>query len=442
MSSPSATTLKDILDEVLDQLDISHGDEHVSLPIYRRVLKIARASSSIIDKSQPNFYEVTIRSQDTRNRLMSVVSQSLSDHISDNKIQIAAIQVSGGPSSGIPLEDLTKRIVELAVALGSASASTIFIDSLESSECPFGSYTLVGGVTTDNPVQIFDGVRLVPLPNVVQSWSDRFPAFLPDGELQHRFRNAALLEEEWTVSPRFMRPEDYLAGTSLTSTDSPFIEKAKSQRAQEFNPYLFCMALSLVIKRKAYVSMQWRSMADDELINLRGTTGFQYVTVQSPEDRVSIAPEQIEEAKELYQSLRKMKPKTLRELEIPLSRLVDSTNRRQLVDQIIDLAIALESLYLPDEDTELGFRLRIRAAKHTENDLDGRRATAQRIRAFYKARSDAVHTGRVRNEYKVTKKETMSILELTASVQDVCRSSIIKIVTDRKMPDWTRLDLK
>ena len=77
MSNPLAATLKDILDEALDQLDISRGDEQVSLPIYRRVLQIARTSSSSIDKSRPNFYEVTIRNQDTRNRLMDVVSQSL-----------------------------------------------------------------------------------------------------------------------------------------------------------------------------------------------------------------------------------------------------------------------------------------------------------------------------------------------------------------------------
>ena len=442
MSNPLAATLKDILDEALDQLDISRGDEQVSLPIYRRVLQIARTSSSSIDKSRPNFYEVTIRNQDTRNRLMDVVSQSLNEYISDNKIQIAAIQVSGGPTSGVPMDDLLKKTVELAVALGSDRASTIFIDSLESSECLFGNYTLVGGVTTENPIQIFDGIRLVPLPNVVQSWPDNLPTFLPDSELQHRFRKAAFLEEDWTVSPRFMLPEDYLAGISLTSADSPFITKATSQQAQEFNPYMFCAALSLVIRRKAYLSMQWRSMADDELVNLQGTTSFQYVTVQSPEERVDIAIEQIEEAKELYQSLKKINSKTLRKLEIPLSRLVESTSRPQLVDRIIDLAIALESLYLPDEDTELGFRLRLRAAKHMEESFDGRRATAQRIRAFYKARSDAVHTGRVNHEYKVAKKKKVPILDLTASVQDVCRSSIIKILKDRKMPDWTRLDLK
>ena len=46
------------------------------------------------------------------------------------------------------------------------------------------------------------------------------------------------------------------------------------------------------------------------------------------------------------------------------------------------------------------------------------------------------------HEYKVAKKKKVPILDLTASVQDVCRSSIIKILKDRKMPDWTRLDLK
>ena len=442
MSNPLAATLKDILDEALDQLDISRGDEQVSLPIYRRVLQIARTSSSSIDKSRPNFYEVTIRNQDTRNRLMDVVSQSLNDYISDNKIQIAAIQVSGGPTSGVPMDDLLKKIVELAVALGSDRASAIFIDSIESSQCPFGNYTLVGGVTTENPIQIFDGIRLVPLPNVVQSWPDNLPTFLPDSELQHRFRKAAFLEEDWTVSPRFMLPEDYLAGIPLTSTDSPFITKATSQQAQEFNPYLFCVALSLVIKRKAYVSMQWRSLSIDELVNLRGTTGFQYVTVQSPEDRIEIAAEQIEDATTVYDLLKEMKRKDLQKLEIPISRLIESTSRPHLVDRIIDLAIALESLYLPNIESELGFRLRLRAAKHLEDDLKRRRVIAQQFRTFYEARSDAVHTGRVRNEYEVTKKKTVPIWDLTASVQDVCRNSIMKILTDRKMPDWTRLDLK
>ena len=440
MSNPLAATLKDIIDEALDQLDISRGDEQVSLSDFRRVLKAARASSSSIDKSRPNFYEVTIRNQDTHDRFRNVILPSLRDYVSDNKIHLAGMRASGGATNRFTIDDLMRRLIDLAIALGTDNATNIFIDSLESSVCSFGNYALLGGITIAEPIHVFDGVSMTSIPNTVQTWPDDSPTFLPDSELLHRFRNAAIFEEQWTLSPRFIRPEDYVEGISQSPADSPIAERAKSKQAPDFDPYLFCTALSLVVMHKVYVSIRWRSMPDDELINLHGITSYRYETVQSPENRVHVTADQVEDAKKLYYLIKRAKAKTLRQLLIPTSRLIESTSREQLVDRIIDLAIALESLYLPDEDTELGFRLRLRAAKHMEESFDGRRATAHRIRAFYKARSDAVHTGRVRNEYQMTKKESVPILDLTTSVQDVCRKSIIKILTDRKMPDWTRLD--
>ena len=441
MSNPSSTEVKRILDEALTLLVIRRSGEQVSLSEFQHVLRIVRASSSVIDKSRLDLYEIAIQSQEIHDKLKVTVSEHLNDYLNEDAVHVAGVGIARGYRNRLTVSALIQKLIELAIGLGSREATDIFIDSLESQECVYGRYTLIGGITTDHPTQLCEGVSVMPLPNVVQPWPENFPTFLPDSELLHRFRKAAIIQEEWSISPRFLPHDDPSTRSTANATSSPFTERAKSQEASDFDPYLFCIALSLVIRHKAYVSMRWSSMSDDELINLPNSISFQYEIVQSPEDRVEVSAEQFEEAKKLHESMKSTNQEIRKQLTIPITRLIESTSRPKLVDTIIDLAIALESLYLPGIRSELDFRLRLRAAKHSEDSLEKRAVIAQQFRAFYQARSDAVHTGQVSKEYDITKSKTISVSDLILTVQDVCRGSIIKILTD-DMPNWTQLDFE
>lgn len=84
-------------------------------------------------------------------------------------------------------------------------------------------------------------------------------------------------------------------------------------------------------------------------------------------------------------------------LRIALDRLHRALRQELIVDQAIDLGIALEALLLHDIDgsTELGFRLRLRGAMLLGGDLETRRGQMKLLREIYSLRSTAIYKGRL-----------------------------------------------
>lgn len=65
------------------------------------------------------------------------------------------------------------------------------------------------------------------------------------------------------------------------------------------------------------------------------------------------------------------------------------------VDAFIDIGIGLEAIFLADSEGELSFRLSVRAARMLATTKDERVNVARSIGALYRARSQAVHQGRL-----------------------------------------------
>ena len=232
------------------------------------------------------------------------------------------------------METLLGRLLNLLIMLGSEGATSSFIRSVELDVCPYRRLTLVGGVTLEDEVLLYDGIRLLPLPDSGESPPATYPSLLPDSELRHRFKRAVVIDEDRTASPRFKRPDDA----------SPFMTKSISEQAPNFDPRSFCLLLSLATKAYAYVSMQWTSLPEDEFTDLIGSSAFQYVGVRSPENRDAISVEQVEEARVLYKKFKSLPDHIQGALTTPLVRLAESASGKGIDDRILDLGIALESL--------------------------------------------------------------------------------------------------
>jgi hypothetical protein len=109
-------------------------------------------------------------------------------------------------------------------------------------------------------------------------------------------------------------------------------------------------------------------------------------------------------------------------LRIPLDRLDRSTREFDLVDRSIDLGIALEALLLHDEGDrgDLKFRLSLRGAWLGGNNAKERAETHDTLGKVYKLRSDAVHTGKI----KQTEVNEETIERATA----LCRQLMHKMI--------------
>ena len=121
-------------------------------------------------------------------------------------------------------------------------------------------------------------------------------------------------------------------------------------------------------------------------------------------------------------------------LDLAISRWHKSKNTAQNSrDSLIDVRVALESLYLDGVNAELGFRLAVRGAWYLGSDVGHRRQYFQLIQRAYRQASLAVHGGKVPND-----EDSSTLLK---AAQDFCRESILKRLDEGEEPDWDEIIL-
>ena len=113
-------------------------------------------------------------------------------------------------------------------------------------------------------------------------------------------------------------------------------------------------------------------------------------------------------------------------------------HHRSLRDRFIDLRIALESLFLPQQpDQELKFRLAVSGAWFVGQDAADRRRVWDTLRTAYDLSSTAVHGGDMKKRKTKDKSSNAVLLDGLA----VCRRGITRVLNDGQINDWTELFL-
>lgn len=433
--------LRGLLDSALQSIEVKRRGQlatRYSLESYAQALQEIRQRYAPDLRLALRQCDIEIGDRSARENLDGFLGVALQNYIHEGRIQTAIINIYGGIGSGFEIESVRQKLLELAVALGSESAAVRFIESLSEPKCEFQFMTLLGGAKVENPVELYDGVRIISL-----AQNDmHLPGFLPNVFQQEgleRFRGGTVIVEDGWVSPRYLNPEDYLEVADLRG-NTPFQIGLKSTATCDFNASEFCNALSVAAKTRVFPSASWRFVSENEIANLWGTgSGYSWVRDPDSDRRTTVADDQLQDAKGLYESLRRMNSSDRTRLAIPIDRLVASWGAKAHVDQIIDLAIALESLYLPDFDSELSYRLRNRGARYLEASLTERQALARQLRIFYEVRSKAIHTGRIPEIHRVGSREVKTT-EFVEMIQELCVRSIRQMI-DGGFPDWEAIEL-
>ena len=160
--------------------------------------------------------------------------------------------------------------------------------------------------------------------------------------------------------------------------------------------------------------------------------------------RNELSPDQIQRAGILCAQFRGLDERDKEHLRIPLDRLNRSKDRVNTVDSAIELGIALESLFLTDDEKgEIGFRLRTRTARFLETEEAARLNTALLVRDLYDLRSTAVHTGRLKNMVKRSgTKARVVVPDLLQEGYDIVTRAIVKIIEGGAALNWKEFDLR
>ena len=122
-----------------------------------------------------------------------------------------------------------------------------------------------------------------------------------------------------------------------------------------------------------------------------------------------------------------------------VSRLAEALARKGRFaadDKILDVAIALERIYEPD-NPEVNFKLKSRGACFLEADTEGRKRVFKEIGKFYDARSAIVHRRKEKKKKRADRKK-----EMFDTGFKLARRSLVKLLDEGSPTNWDEVVLE
>lgn len=321
-----------------------------------------------------------------------------------------------------------QALLALSLKFGVDETATWY-SSLLSGKLTTGlSVWLVQGIKTNSPIPITPQVSLVPFAALPQSrMTDEAGQFVL---AEHRlsFGRAPTMA---TLSALVVSYEfDQRLVPNGSSFPSPTV-KSLSQIME---------GLSLVGPSPVRQVRHWGQTADPMFEFVRGGSGYGEMhhdlagTVGAPETYLSSDSVGLVQK---YVHLAENHP----HLSISVQRLSAALRRSDPTDKAIELGTALESAIAGESPTEITYRLSLRVARVLEADLAERKRIRSTMRAFYSMRSDAVHTGKISGEYKVTGQPRMTSSSLASAAQDYLVRCLRLFVSQGFVADWDEVEL-
>ena len=400
----------------------------------------------------------------TKSKLLDLISSELDPFIHEGRILTGYfyLQCARTNREIVELNDLLEKLMNIAIFGGIEAAVSAF-DKSVSKDAPvsFESITLLKGITLETEIQVYDGIRLVPIP--ASSDLPRCLGSFSETDISD-FYWETMLVIDYSISPIFQKPSLAVvkaADKNYTHVmEKPPMEiegfriKAKGGKSPEYTftastvfHQKFCQALSLACNSGVKPSRSWKFVAKDELLNINPTNSFLSSLSPGPfGDRSEVSEDQINKAKYLYEILVNSPSNTptyiAEKLQIPIDRWIKSKVNKDPVDKMIDLGTAFESLFLPSDSVDqLAFQFRLRASWHLGKDKADREKLMDEFKAIYTLRSKAVHNGELPPKIRIRKGESVATSKFIPRAQNLCLDSIKKILEDGKYPDWKSLVL-
>jgi hypothetical protein len=166
-------------------------------------------------------------------------------------------------------------------------------------------------------------------------------------------------------------------------------------------------------------SLEYRSRAFDYMAVSFINNDF----ISTPPYKLSASD--IPQVNSLYQHLRHSSGRA--KLEVALSRLNTSYGRSNPRERLIDLVIALENLFGEEtvgQTTEVGYRLRMRAARYLGANADERKQLRKFISQLYTLRSKIVHGDSKTSDEEIQKIFKRPFGEIMIELMDIVRRSL------------------
>ena len=450
MEQSRVEELEALLAEAIPQVVIGDSkNDRISLSDYRRNLTAARERYNPRLASLVNTTKLEIQDPNVQARGLDLIRNELEPYIRDDRIHSATMVITGGLAKGSPVADVLTNVLRRAIVDGPYAAAQAFAECVTGTSCTYYDYRVLTGVQVSQEVEIFQGIKLIPLSSSTNNLPAHIPTLRilePGGPRVEDLLSKTLLSVEMEASPVFKMPSE-----EYTFEDTPsdnFQTSIKSEEVPDFDHFAFCHALSLAASCNIRSPARWMALDFYEIFNLGFSVGGAGGSNWPPRDGQETIPSEVsdsdlEEAKLLYKRLTGLSQQTRNDLRVPLDRWTKSIGQRAPADRMIDLGIALESLYLNDggPQGELKFRLAIRAAWHLGKDPAHRAKLMEEFKDIYDWRSRAVHAGELDSKRDKAASDPVKRDEFIKRAQELCSESIRTIIREGNMPDWNAIVL-
>lgn len=293
------------------------------------------------------------------------------------------------------------------------------------------------GIIVEKEIDVFDGIRLVPLPQSTSFELERLiPGFSIKGYSWMRSleMGQSLLIVDRPMFSTFHKSSETSEMVSVGDLASPIItNRIQFHNSDEVKSFrkIMCQTLSLACNSAVQITRDWLYFPEDDLPELLLSGGFGIYRGPFGES-VKVGQSEIDEAKCLYDRLTNLKGGILEKLQIPIDRWIKSKANKSNIDKMIDLGVAFEALYVSGRN-KISQQLRDNAIQYLGKDKKDQEKLRKKFKAIYDCRCDAVHEGILKEDVKVDGK-IIPISEFIIEAQDLCYKTIKKILKNGKLP--------
>ena len=330
-------------------------------------------------------------------------------------------------------------ILRGATFMGAETMARMFVRWLRGEPAQGMYIGILRGIKISRDIGPVGGIRIshppVPDPDEAMNhlpWSSmphvdplRYTQTKYDGSGQRTLRQQVIL----TV-PQQLAPAIY---TSQSRPDAkPRTSWGSYKNSGQFPFNIFDRLLSLACNSHVYTQLCWTYYEHLQIFEGRRSSILGWGS--EPRGRIRrMQPSALGRAMKLYRVC-KSAFKQNKSLPVALARWHTSTDgQRSLLDRFIDLRIALEALYLPNETMELGHKLASRAAWYLGSSADKRTELFKNVKKFYAMSSKIIHAS--------TQRIAPQQRTILSNAQSICRASILKRLEQSAEPEWDAMTL-
>ena len=326
--------------------------------------------------------------------------------------------------SNVP--DLAEALVIAGGCIGAGSAIEMLSRWHAGEPLRYQTCVLLPYATINQTLQA-EGIRIEKLSASVNELPSSVPLSSSIGIGE--FLGGVMMSVETRASPAFFRPEvgedhEHKVKPVCVLGDEPLVFER------------FCESISLAADDHVRHKWMWPEYGDALAFGLREPG-----TLNGPSDagyswpKVRLSRKILNNALKIHRMRERWRADT-RRLEMSIGRWVKSKERTpitSLMDRFIELRIALEALYLDNEQGELGFRLATNGAWDLGSTPSQRELYHKIFQQTYHVSSRAIHGGNVN--------PTEANWKLLHEAQAACRKGILKRLERPGSPDWLKIVL-